>query len=478
MKCNKVIICFCAMLLLGLSGCATLLNSRTELSETAARGDIAGVQKLVSQGANINATDSDGQTPLMNAIRKKQTQTAIALVNMGAKIDIQDMNGYSALSHAISYGNRGMVVFLLGKGADLKLKDNYDSSYLHIAAGYDQPEICKILLQNKMDINAKNSEGDTPLHVALSYRMYGTARFLVDSGADINARNNYGSTALHYAVKYGQVSAITKLVSDSSVNRDQNARSMIGYMLSKNADTEIRDSWGYTPLTLARYYKNKEMAEILAAGAKGGGKNDQDEALHGVIKTTSRYKIVKQEAGPAERIKDAKEFRIKYIDYSAVKANEIGYSNSEDWNRERADVPKTYADACSALLKESGAANRKISFIKQDETAGDGVVVDVSVKRIVLNWNYADKKPDVYICNISFIDSRSGQKLYSGIVYVTSRDPKRIGFGAWRGIGNITANPSMPGWEGTFSGRLNIAAYNMAWVVTRIMVDGKIDQSE
>ncbi|MEN6290766.1 MAG: ankyrin repeat domain-containing protein, partial [Methanobacterium sp.] len=472
MKYNEIIICFIAALLLNIVGCATLFNSRTELSEAAAQGDIAGVQMLVSRGANINELDIDGQTALMHAICKKQTKTAATLINMGANINSQDRNGYSALSHAISFGNKELVIFLIEKGADLKMKEvHYGYSYLHRAASYDQPEISKILLKNNMDINEKNTYGDTPLHVALTYRMYDMAKLLVDCGADINARNNYGSTPLHYAVKYGQVATITKLVSESSLNRDKNAKSMITYLLSKNANTEIRDSWGYTPLSLALYYKNKDMANMLAARSKGGSKSDEDEAIYGVIKTASRYKIIKQTACLDERIRETKDFKIRYIDYSAVSPNEIGYSNTEEWNVEKAGIPKTFADSCSTLLKESGAANKTLLFIKHDEIVNDGVVVDVYVKRIILNWNHFDKKPDVYVCDINFIDSRNGQKLFSGILYITSRSPKRVSFSGGRG--SIPVNPNMPGWEGTFSGRLHIAAYNMAWIVTKIIIDGK-----
>jgi ankyrin repeat protein len=469
-------ICFGAALVLNLAACASM--SRPELSDSASRGDIARVQKLVSRGANINETDSAGQTPLMHAISKKQTKTAIALVNMGANINLRDKNGNTALSHAISDGNRELVVFLLEKGADIKQKDNYGYSCLHMAACYDQLEISKILLKNNVNINEKNSDGDTPLHVALIYRAYDVARLLVDCGADINAQDNDGSTPLHFAVKYGQVPAIKKYLSKAGFNQDKNPRLIIEYILSKNPDTALRDSQGYTPQSLAVYYKNKEMAGLLAAKSKGTGKYDQDEEIYGVIKKASRYKIIRQTDGTAEQIRDTREFKIRDIDYSAVKADALGYSNAEDWNVEKADVPKTYAGSCSALLKEAGAANRKLLFIKHDETVHDGVVVEVAVKRIVLNWDYVDKKPDVYVCDISFTDSRSGRKLYSGLFYITSRSSKRIGFGQGTGMGIVAVNPNMPDWEGTFTGRLHIAAYNMAWIVTKIMVDGKIDASE
>jgi len=53
------------------------------------------------------------------------------------------------------------------------------------------------------------------------------------------------------------------------------------------------------------------------------------------------------------------------------------------------------------------------------------------------------------------------QKLYSGVVNVST----------------FSGNPFTSAWSG-FSGRLNAAAYNMAWILTKIMTDGKIEPPE
>ena len=489
MKCKKIIICFCFVLQLNIAGCATF--SKTELTEAASKGDIARAQVLANQGANINEVDKNGHTPLMHAIFKGQTQAAKALVTMGANINIQDKSGYSALSYAISYGNIEVVKFLVEKGADLRLRDQYNYSYLHIAASYKQIEIVKVFLKNKKNINEKSIYGETALHVALTNRMYETAKLLVDSGADINARDNYGSTPLHLTVRYGYESNATKLMKEYILSKDKNTgmtvKSMIDYLLSKNPNTKIRDSWGYTPLGLAVYYKNQDLADVLSAKSNGSDENDEEWALIEMADTALRYKVIKQTAGLAERIKEITEFKIREIDYSAVNANEIGYSTNQEWNEERKDIPKTFADSFIKLLKEKGGENKRILMIKRDESVSEGIVVDVAVKRIMLNWNYFAQKPDVYLCDINFTDYRNGQKLFSGMVIITTRGEGGMRFGSERTTQfgrfstefsySIPVNPGMPGWEGTFSGRLHIAAYNMAWVVTKIMLNGEIASS-
>jgi ankyrin repeat protein len=502
-ECLGALLFFFTVSLIFPIGCITLF--KTELTDAAASGNIARVQTLITRGANINETNRKGLTPLMWAICAKQTQTAQKLVDLGANINIQDKYGYSALSYAILYGNVEMVNYLVGKGADLKQKDSNNYSYLHIASSQNKSDIVEILLKSKMNINEKNSNGETPLHLALSHRTYEVAKLLVDNGADINARDNYRSTPLHYTVRYGSyASTATKLMNDYILTKDQNtrmtARSMIDYLLSKNPDTNLRDSAGYTPLRLAVYYKNEDLANVLRARSNASDEDNNEEAFIEFIEmddTTLSYRVIKQTAGLAERIKETTEFKIRDIDYSAVNAKELGYTTDEEWEVEKSGIPKTFADSFLKLLKEEGGVNKKIAMIKSNENINDGVVVDLAVKRIVLNWNYFGQKPDLYLCDINFTDSRNGQQLFSGEIIITTRDAGRMilnggggsmsgggsmhagGFGGYAGVGfGIPVNPFMPGWEGTFSGRLHIAAYNMAWIVTKIIIDGKIDPTE
>lgn len=189
--------------------------------------------------------------------------------------------------------------------------------------------------------------------------------------------------------------------------------------------------------------------------------------------TPSYYKTVQQPDRESVAIKDALEFKVRPIDFSAINAQDLGYSNSEEWSNERMDVPKTFADSLTVLLKEAGVENKKIIMMKSDKIVSEGIVVDVKVKKVILRWNFFNQKPDEYLCDVSFTDAASSQKLFFGIINVTTRGLGRRNVGGERGT--IPINPGMPGWEGTFSGRLHIATYNIAWVLTKIMVQGKID---
>jgi hypothetical protein len=174
------------------------------------------------------------------------------------------------------------------------------------------------------------------------------------------------------------------------------------------------------------------------------------------------YNTIEQSAGPSEQIKAATEIKVKPIDLSAVNYKDLGYNNAEEWNTDSKDVPKAFADSFPILLKEAGAENKKVIVIKRDEPVSKGIVVDVAVKKINLKWNYFSGQPDEYICNVSFTDAGSGQKLFSAIINVNSR----------------AGNPYAQAWGMGFSGRLQTAAYNIAWVLTKIMTQGKIDPAD
>ena len=171
------------------------------------------------------------------------------------------------------------------------------------------------------------------------------------------------------------------------------------------------------------------------------------------------YKTIEQSAGPSEQIKSAVEFKVRPLDFSAINPKDLGYNTVDEWKVDSKGVPKAFADSFPILLKEAGMESKKVISIKNDESVSKGIVVDVAVKKILVKWNYFSGQPDEYVCNVSFTDTASGQKLFTAIINVNSR----------------AGNPYAQAWGMGFSGRLQTAAYNIAWVLTKIMIQGKID---
>lgn len=171
------------------------------------------------------------------------------------------------------------------------------------------------------------------------------------------------------------------------------------------------------------------------------------------------YTTVEQPSTISEAIRSAKEFKVRPLNLSAINPSDLGYKNDQEWKDDIKDVPQAFADAFPVLLNEAKVDNKKVTMIGRDQRVRSGIVVNVDVKQILLNWNAFSGQPDEYFCDIVFTNAATGQKLYKGTVSVNSR----------------SGNPYAQAWGMSFGGRIKTAAYNAAWVLTRIMVQGRID---
>lgn len=102
-------------LIQSLSGCPSLINEGdvmgiTPLMIKLDRGE--DINRYLECGANIDSVDVFGQSPLMKAVMRENTMSAITLITHGARIDLIDDNGYNALDHAIAINDCDMITIL------------------------------------------------------------------------------------------------------------------------------------------------------------------------------------------------------------------------------------------------------------------------------------------------------------------------------------------------------------------------------
>ena len=199
------------------------------------------VLMLLAAGADLKAVDAAGNTPLHEAIwrcnywlmasdaaRRNGTaetdevilaaadarQVIEALIEAGADVNARNSDGKTPLLMGFSLGGdywcaptETLVRLLHDLGADLNLADNDGNTVVHLWASYpEEPEggeekvAMATCIQLGADVNARNREGLTPLHVAAGARFPAGLRALIKAGANIRAQDASGWLPLHCLV--------------------------------------------------------------------------------------------------------------------------------------------------------------------------------------------------------------------------------------------------------------------------------------
>jgi ankyrin repeat protein len=163
------------------------------VADAAARGDVARVQELLRNGADVNTAQGDGMTALHWAASRGDLALAEVLITSGANVGAGTRIGrYTPLHLASRGGYTDVVEALLRATADPSVKTtNSGVTPLHLAAASGSVDVVKALVKAGADVKAgETSWGQTPLVFAASHGQAGVIRALLDAGADPNAASH------------------------------------------------------------------------------------------------------------------------------------------------------------------------------------------------------------------------------------------------------------------------------------------------
>jgi ankyrin repeat protein len=113
------------------------------LLDSAAGRDLPGVLRALDEGANVEARDVAGVTPLLFAC-SGDLKIAQVLLDHGAKPSNCTADGLSPLHIAVIYGDVQIVELLLSKGAVPNVVVS-DQTPIDIAETFEHPEMIKVL---------------------------------------------------------------------------------------------------------------------------------------------------------------------------------------------------------------------------------------------------------------------------------------------------------------------------------------------
>jgi ankyrin repeat protein len=242
------------------------VNARDSVGQTplhmTGNSDIA--EMLLENGADVKATDVSGLTPIHTVcLAYYQPGVIRILLQNGAEVNGRDSDGRTPLHMA---GIPEAANVLLENGADVNATDISGRTPMHASACFESimPSIdstTQALLKNGAEVNARDSDGRTPLHMA---KLPSSAKVLLDNCADVNAVDVFGRTPLHASVSRDHERFERDFEDVVTMDRFKNDIEVTRVLLKNGAEVNARDLGGRTPLQLAKRHCRDILIEFGA----------------------------------------------------------------------------------------------------------------------------------------------------------------------------------------------------------------------
>lgn len=206
-------------------------------------------EKLIAFGADINALDDSGETPLFYLLAHRPgREEALPLIRLllqnGADVDkAKNYWDESPLFPAVRESFTEAVGMLLELGVDPKQRNHFQQTPLHLAAEKWDEKVVKLLVAHGADVNALDRQKRTPLHVAAHANRLKVVEALLDKGADPFLKDAKGKTPRDLAPAEFQRSvnrAIDRKEQELEIKRD-------GYTAYWNRKAKEKDPVPSTP---------------------------------------------------------------------------------------------------------------------------------------------------------------------------------------------------------------------------------------
>lgn len=185
-------------------------------------GNIEAVKLLIENGTKVNVVGTNGQTPLLMAIKSNSINKydiIYYLIEKGAKINQTNKTGNSAICELI-YTNKNdnslerfrLFQYLLENNAEIYSSSPYGCIVFDACINNDI-QIVKYLFDTySLNVNMKSKIKNTTLLMLTTYRdSIEVCEFLIKNGADKSLRNNDGKTAYDLAIENNCIKTVELL---------------------------------------------------------------------------------------------------------------------------------------------------------------------------------------------------------------------------------------------------------------------------
>ena len=168
--------------------------------------DVDHISLLIKEGADINALNNYGRSPLCDSsLEQGNIDTMKLILDRGAAVNHRCANGETALHFVARECNEKKMEVLGMYNADFTLvsDDHKNSFHLLLEEFYRDEASCveTVLIMKKfgVDINMSDRNGNTILHIIAPRGKLSLLQVLIEAGVDTKIKNSKGQTALDLA---------------------------------------------------------------------------------------------------------------------------------------------------------------------------------------------------------------------------------------------------------------------------------------
>jgi uncharacterized protein len=183
-------------------------RSGASLHDAVAAGNLAQVMRLAA-GADLNARNDIGESPLLIAVQQNQIEIATALIQAGADINVRAKNQDTPWLLAGALGRTEIIRVMIPADPDFSIRNRYGGNALIPACERGHVETIELLLTTKIDVDHVNSLGWTCLLEIVilgdgGARHQQAAKLVLAAGANPNLADKDDVTPLAHARINGQ----------------------------------------------------------------------------------------------------------------------------------------------------------------------------------------------------------------------------------------------------------------------------------